>query len=134
MIIIREYKLWPERLAPLKSFRSTRDLVLTTEDGNPLVKEWLEDGKYRKYDAIRLAWFRLAEKMGLKKMTLGLRHLRKPSASLLSEYAQFKFYATHFLADSPKHMTEKHYAKPSETEFFEALTWLGDKLRAGADF
>ena len=97
--------------------------MLTTEEGNPLVKEWLEDGKYRKYDAIRSAWFRLAEKMGLKKMKLGLKHLRKTSASLLGEHPQFKFYATHFLADSPKHMTEKHYVKPSEAEFFEC--WSG---------
>jgi integrase len=122
------YKLWPETFALLKRLRSDGDLVITTEDGNPLVKEWLEDGRYRKYDAIRSAWFRLAEKMGLKKMKLGLKHLRKTSASLLGEHPQYKFYATHFLADSPKHMTEKHYVKPSEAEFFEALEWLRGRL------
>jgi integrase len=122
------YKLWPETFALLRKHRSPGELVLTTDEGNPLVKEWLEDGKYRKYDAIRSAWHRLAEKMGMKKSRLGMKHLRKTSASLLGEHPQYKFYATHFLADSPKHMTEKHCVKPSEAEFFEALNWLRGRM------
>ena len=69
--------------------------------------------------------------MGLKKIRLGMKHLRKTSASLLGEHPQFKFYANHFLADSPKHMTEKHYVKPSDAEFFEALDWLRGRLLGG---
>lgn len=122
------YKLWPETFALLKKFRSEGDPVLTTEDGNPLVKEWLEDGKYRKYDAIRSSWHRLALKMGLKKMKLGLKHLRKTSSTLLGEHPQFKFYTTYFLADSPKGMSERHYTKPSDAEFFEALEWLRGRV------
>ncbi|RUL89420.1 tyrosine-type recombinase/integrase [Tautonia sociabilis] len=122
------YKLWPETFALLKKHRSGGDPVLTTGAGNPLVKEWLDGGKYRKYDAVRSAWMRLAEKMGMKKNRLGLKHLRKTSASLLGEHPQYKYYATHFLADSPRHMTEKHYVKPSEAEFIEALEWLRGRL------
>ena len=49
-----------------------------------------------------------------------MKHLRKTSASLLGEHwPHYKFYATHFLADSPRHMTEKHYVKPSDAEFLK---------------
>lgn len=122
------YKLWPETFALLKKYRSAGELVLTTEDGNPLVKEWLEEGKYRKYDAIRSAWHRLAQKMGREKNRLGLKHLRKTSATILGEHPHYKYYTTHFLADSPRHMTEKHYVKPSDAEFFEALDWLRGQI------
>lgn len=122
------YKLWPETLALLMKHRPYDGLVLRTEDGNPLVNEWLEDGKYRKYDAVRSSWHRLAERMGRKKMRLGLKHLRKTSSTLLGEHPQYKFYTTYFLADSPKGMSEKHYTRPSDAEFFEALDWLRGRL------
>lgn len=122
------YKLWPETFALLKKHRAEGDLVLTTEEGNPLVKEWLEDGKYRKYDAIRSAWFRLTGKMGLEKNRLGMKHLRKTSASLLGEHPQFKFYTTYFLADSPTGMAARHYVTPNDAEFFEALDWLRGQI------
>jgi integrase len=118
------YKLWPETFDLLRKSRSSGELVLTTDDGNPLVKEWIEDGKYRKYDAIRSAWFRLAEKMALEKHRLGMKHLRKTSATLLGQHPQFKYYAGYFLADSPKGMDQKHYVVPSQDEFFLALDWL----------
>jgi hypothetical protein len=122
------YRLWPETLALLKKHRSDGELVLTSDEGKPLVKEWLDGGRYRKYDVIRSAWERLAKRMGMKRSRLGLKHFRKTSASLLGEHPQFKYYTTHFLADSPKHMTEKHYVRPSETEFFEALEWLRGQI------
>ena len=53
------------------------------------------------YDAIQSAWTRLAAKMKVKKIRLGMKHLRKTSASLLGQHPHFKFYANHFLADSP---------------------------------
>lgn len=122
------YKLWPETFALLQKHREAGDLVLTTDEGKPLVREWLEEGRYRKYDAIRSAWFRLAEKMGLKKSRLGMKHLRKTSASLLGEHPQYKFYTTYFLADSPRHMSDKHYVRPSDNEFFDALAWLREQI------
>jgi integrase len=122
------YKLWPETFALLEKYRSAGDLVLTTDGGNPLVKEWIEDGKYRKYDAIRSAWFRLAEKMGLKKSRLGMKHLRKTSATILGSHPHYKFYGNHFLADSPKTIADKHYITPNDAEFFEALDWLRGQI------
>ena len=121
------YRLWPETFALLKQCRADGDLVLTTEKGNPLVSYSLVDGEFSRYDAIQAAWNRLGAKMG-GKIRLGMKHLRKTAASLLGEHPHYKFYATHFLADSPRHMTEKHYVKPSDAEFFEALHWLRGRI------
>jgi integrase len=117
------YTLWPETFDLLKKHRGESELVLTTEKGNPLVSYSLEDGKFARYDTIQAAWKRLGDKLG-GKVRLSMKHLRKTASSLLGEHPQYKFYATHFLADSPRHMTEKHYVKPSDAEFFEALDWL----------
>jgi integrase len=123
------YQLWPETLALLKKYRGEGELVLTTDKGKPLVSYSLEDGKFARYDVIQSAWNRLGEKMG-GKIRLSMKHLRKTSASLLGEHPQYKFYATYFLADSPRHMTDKHYVKPSDAEFFQALDWLRGQILA----
>jgi integrase len=122
------YRLWPETFSLLKKHRGQGHLAITTVEGNPLVRYWLEDGQMRRYDVIQSAWSRLAQRLGVRKIRLGMKHLRKTSASLLGQHPQFKFYATHFLADSPKHMTEKHYVKPSDEEFFLALDWLRGQI------
>ncbi len=129
------YKLWPETFALLKKHRATEgELVLTTDEGNPLVRYWLEDGACRRYDVIHSAWTRLAGKLGLRKVRLGMKHLRKTSASLLAKHPQFKFYANHFLADSPRTVADRHYVTPSDDEFFLALRWLrGQILRAASE-
>ena len=41
---------------------------------------------------------------------------------------QYKFYANHFLADSPRTVADRHYVVPSEVEFFMALDWLRGQL------
>lgn len=123
------YQLWPETFALLKKYRAKdSELALTTEEGNPLVRYWLENGQMRRYDVIQSAWSRLAAKMHLKKIRLGIKHLRKTSASLLGEHPQYKFYALHFLADSPKNVADRHYVKPSDKEFAEALAWLREQI------
>jgi len=127
------YKLWPETFALLKKHRATGELALTTGEGKPLVRYWLEEGKMRRYDAIQSAWSRPAGKMGLKKIRLGMKHLRKTSASLLGQHSQFKYYATHFHADSPRNMTEKHYVTPSDEEFFLSLDWLRSQILGEAN-
>jgi integrase len=119
------YKLWPETFALLKKHKAEEgELALTTDEGKPLVKYWLEDEKMRRYDVIQSAWSRLATKMKVKKIRLGMKHLRKTSASLLAGHPQYKFYANHFLADSPRTVADRHYVTPSDEEFFAALAWL----------
>ena len=123
------YKLWPETFALLKKYRASGELVLTTDEGKPLVRYWLgEDGIFHRYDAIQSAYGRLAAKMGLRKHRLGMKHLRKTSATLLGEHPQYKFYGNYFLADSPKNIADKHYIRPSDAEFFEALAWLRGQI------
>jgi integrase len=123
------YQLWPETFSLLKKHRAKEgDLTLTTEEGKPLVRLWLEGEKMRRYDMIQSAWSRLAGKMGVKKIRLGMKHLRKTSASLLGQHPQYKFYANHFLADSPRTMADRHYVTPADDEFFRALHWLGGEL------
>jgi integrase len=119
------YKLWPETLALLKKHKAKEsELVLTTKDGNPLVRYWLENGEMRRYDCIQAAWTVVAKRLKVKKMRLGMKHLRKTAASILGQHPQYKFYANHFLADSPRAIADRHYVIPSESEFFLALDWL----------
>lgn len=113
-----KYKLWPETFELLKRHRSEGELALTTSDGNPLVKYWMEDGKMRRYDAIQSAFARMG------RARLGMKHLRKTSSTLLGTHPHYKFFTTHFLSDSPKGMSERHYTRPNDAEFFEALEWL----------
>lgn len=89
---------------------------------------WLEGEKMRRYDVIQSAWSRLAAKMKVQKIRLGMKHLRKTSASLLGQHAHYKFYANHFLADSPRTVADRHYVVPSDEEFFAALDWLRSQV------
>jgi integrase len=121
------YKLWPETLALLKKYRAEGELALTTDEGTPLVRYWLEDGKMRRYDGVQASWARLGHKLG-GKTRLGMKHLRKTSASLLGRHPHYKFYANHFLADSPKSIADRHYVRPNDDEFFLALDWLRGQI------
>lgn len=123
------YKLWPETFALLKKHRAKEgELVLTTKEGNLLVRYWLEDGEMRRYDCIQAAWTVVAKRLKVRKMRLGMKHLRKTAASILGQHPQFKFFANHFLADSPRSVADRHYVVPSESEFFLALDWLRGQI------
>ncbi len=123
------YKLWPATFVLLKKHRGSGDLALTNEEGKPLVRYWLDDeGKMKRYDCVHAAWTRIASKLGLAKMRLGLKHLRKTASTALGQHPQFKFYANHFLADSPRSIADRSYVVPSEEEFFSALDWLRGRL------
>jgi integrase len=125
------YKLWPETFALLKRQRAkTGELALTTNKGKPLVCYWLENGKQRRYDVVQASWSQLADKLGVPKIRLPMKHLRKTSSSLLASHPHYKFYANHFLADSPRSVADRHYVVPSEQEFFEALAWLREQILA----
>ena len=49
--------------------------------------------------------------------------LRATAASRLGEHSQYKFYPHYFLGRSPRTVADKHYVRPSDREFFEALAW-----------
>ncbi|MDR3582533.1 MAG: tyrosine-type recombinase/integrase [Candidatus Pacebacteria bacterium] len=119
------YKLWKETFSLLKKYRNKKSpLVLTTGEGNPLARRWVESGKTKRYDLIGSAWERLAKRMGMAKHRLGMKHLRKTGASILAEHPQYKYYAGIYLAHAPQSVGDKSYVVPSESEFAEALDWL----------
>lgn len=123
------YKLWPETFDLLKRHRaSSGPLVLTDDNGRPIVERWMENGKMLKRDSIDPAWRRVARKMGKTNHRLGMKHLRKTAASILGTHPSFKYYGAHFLGHSPKGVTDTHYVVPSQSEFFEALDWLRSQI------
>jgi integrase len=123
------YKIWPETFDLLVKFRSKlncpneqgNNRVLTTDEGKPLVRLWLENDKLRRYDVIQTAFTRLFERVGWKK---ALKELRKTSASELGSHREYALYVQHFLAQSPRGVTDRSYVKPSQEKFDEALAWL----------
>ncbi len=86
-----------------------------------LVRFWLEGGKMRRYDVVQSAFSRLWEKCGIKKP---IKLLRKTSASELASHPTYGQYVQYFLGHSPKGVTDRHYIKPDDGQFFEALEWL----------
>ncbi|WP_020474433.1 tyrosine-type recombinase/integrase [Zavarzinella formosa] len=129
------YALWPETFALLKKHKAVAgDIALTTENGNPLVKFSLgEDGAMQRYDCIHAAWRGMAGSKDKKSVRLPMKHLRKTSATLLGSHPQFKFFALHFLADSPRGVADRHYVKPSDEEFALALGWLRGQILGTKD-
>jgi integrase len=123
------YKLWPETFSLLRKYRNRGDLALTNEEGKPLVRYWLdEEGKLKRYDCVHAAWSKLPPRLGLNRMRLALKHLRKTASTTLGQHPQYKFYANHFLADSPRNIADRSYVVPSQDEFFSALDWLRGQL------
>jgi hypothetical protein len=82
------------------------------------------DGKPGKKDLARRAWKRWKKEHGFK---IQLKQLRKVSASLLDEEAEFARCVLYFLGQSPRSVADKHYKEPSDEQFFKALRWLGEQ-------
>jgi integrase len=115
------YKLWKKTFALLKKYRSAGDLVLTTKSGKPwVVTEIDENGKYRNSNSIASC---LRNARG--DLKISPKDFRTTGASVLGTHEQFKFYALHWLADSPKGTANKNYVLPSQAEFDLSMKWLG---------
>jgi integrase len=118
------YKLWDETFELLKKWRSGGTTVLLTKSGKPwIVSKLLE--KYHRSDSIANALRYWMPKAGVK---CAPKELRATSASKLGEHPSYKFYTQYFLGHSPRSIAEKHYAKPTDGEFFKALEWLEGAL------
>ena len=118
------YQLWPETLELLQRYRSGRDTVLLTKSGQPWIQSAFGE-TYRHSDSIASCFKNICAKTGLQ---ITPRNLRTAASTILGTHSQYKFYAQYFLGHSPKTVADKHYVKPNDAEFFEALQWLRSQL------
>ena len=123
------YKLWPETFALLRKYRAQGRAGSDQRGGQPAGQDMAERTA-RCSDMTRstrrgTGW---QQKMGLTKMRLGMKHLRKTSATVLGQHPQYKFYATYFLADSPKGWINAITSSRVRAEFFSASVWLRGQL------
>lgn len=117
-----EYVLWEETFKLLQQNRSKDEtLALTNRNGSPLKVEEIVNGKVKKNDNVKNAYFRLCKKANVTKP---LKLLRKTAASKLAEHSEFGKFAQHFLGHSPQTIADKHYIRPSQEQFDNALIWL----------
>jgi integrase len=121
------YKLWPATFALLQQHRSTDpDVVLLTAGGHRWITERQdpEDG-YKRSDCVQSGFKYWQKRAGVKRAPKGLH---ATAASLLGTHPSYKFFTAYFLGHSPRGMAEKHYVKPNDGEFAEALKWLGEQF------
>ncbi|MBX9770779.1 MAG: tyrosine-type recombinase/integrase [Candidatus Obscuribacterales bacterium] len=123
-----KYKLWDETLSLLKANKSeSKDFVLTNKYGKPL---WDQMGVDR-VDDIGQAFDRFRKSLEEKeilKESMPLKHLRKTSSSLLYNNGDYAQFAEYFLCHAGQSVAQKHYLKVFDSEFFKALTWLGNQF------
>jgi len=120
------YYLWPETLRLLKKYNSQSNPFLQNEQGLPILRKWIKDGKTYKTDNVHSSWKRLQKALDWKKLKPYML-LRKTSASLLETHAEYGRYAQYFLGQAPKTVADKRYVKPSEEQFKAACKWLGQQ-------
>jgi hypothetical protein len=126
------YLLWPETLRLLKAHRSSDpERVLVTKESKPLKQEEIVDGVLSKSDNIQSAYRRLLAKLDIPQARRKpLKLIRKTSASILETHKEYGRYVQHFLGHSPRTIAEGHYVIPDQTNFDEAVSWLGEKMLA----
>ncbi len=117
------YPLWDATLTLLRKFgRRDQSPVLVTRDGLPLVRLHLVNGRLKKSDAVRLAWRRIE-----CPIKIGLKHLRKTSATLLGGNKDFASVADLFLGHAPRSMADKHYKQAPMELLADGVRWLGQQ-------
>jgi integrase len=121
-----DYLLWPETLRLLKQERTSdsQGRVLLNSNGSVLWEEKFADGKYAKIDNVKSAFDRLRK---LQKISKPLKALKKTSASLLRDHAQFTGLRGLFLGHAPGNISDKHYAQIPQNLLDQAITWLGSE-------
>lgn len=121
------YKLWPETRTLLRKFKAeSGDLLLTNEDGRPLVSSAIVDGKLRKSDAVKSAYYRLGVK--LKRELPALKYIRKSGSSFIDDIDRketAQWYLGH--AGGPT-VADKHYLTIQNERLAAALDKLRNRL------
>ena len=127
------YKLWGQTWKELKKWRSDDpEIALLTHTG----KRWIEDHQEPRTGSTEVT------RCGLPSVSISLkpgsrnrrRMLRATGASKLAEHPQYKYFSQYYLGHSPRTVAEKHYVRPTDKEFFEALAWLERALGLNSFF
>ena len=120
------YRLWPSTFALLKKYRSGAERVLLTESGQEYVRTKLrEDGKLSKADGFASSFIHVKKRLGF---VGSLKQLRSLGATLLETHKDYGRFKSYFLGHSPKTVADKHYARPAQELFDQAVSWLGEQL------
>ncbi len=121
-----DYQLWDVTADLLREFgRRSGERALLNDEGQPLVKRTIgANGKLKATDAIAKAYYRLEQKMTDR---YALKLIRKTSASILGENAEYSRFAQYFLGQRPTSIADLHYVKPSQSAFDAAVLWLGQQ-------
>ena len=122
-----DYLLWRETFTLLKKFRSSHaEWALLNANGTPLWRWTEKEGKRSKITNVATAYFQLQKALKIpREQRHPLKAFRKTAASMLENHATYGRYAQYFLGHAPRSVADKHYVKPSRTQFDEALKWLG---------
>jgi integrase len=122
------YPLWGRTFELLREYRSGGPVVLLNKAGKS--QKWSEmtdGGKLRKSDSIAsyYNWLKRKKLGGFKKP---LKELRKTSASLLETRPEYRGFSTLFLGHAPQTIADRHYVRPPQDLFDQAVLWLGEQL------
>src|SRR5579884_3377101 len=119
------YKLWPETFALLKQYRSGQENVLLTKSGKTYLRQAHEGGKLVSRDIIAGSFRQLCKRLGFKKQ---MKQLRKTSATMLESHPVYGRFTSFFLGHAPASLKDRHYARPDQALFDEAVNWLGQQF------
>jgi integrase len=120
------YPLWSETFRLLQKFRNrdaSKPQALLTKKGKIWVRNWIKsDGRRHNCDVINSCyqWVSVDGKPTLKVF-------RATSSTLLGSHPEFHRFAQYFLGHAPSTRADKHYVKPSQSEFNRAVAWLGEQ-------
>jgi integrase len=128
------YKLWPTTFRLLQEHRNTdhspHARVLLTASGKPWV--WEEQveaagGKKRlkSSNSINSNFTHLRNRIRFNKP---LSLVRKMGASLLNGSTKYRGCVPEYLGEAPSSIKDKHYARPDQALFDQAVTWLGKQV------
>ena len=114
------YPLWKQTLDLLADHAAEgADRLLLNNAGKPLV------GPDRAWDSVGKAVATLRQKMEREEPITFKLFRKTASTKLASKYPEL---VELFLGHAPSTMADRHYAKPSQERFDEAVRWLGDSL------
>jgi integrase len=119
------YPLWARTFMLLKKYgRRTGERVFVNRKAQPLVQQYFKaNGKMKNQDSIYDAYRR-----GFPKPRKPLKALRKTGATLLDTHDTYVLCIEHYLAHTPRTVTDRSYRNYSQERFDAAIRWLGQQL------